>query len=42
VDDVRAVALPIFRHRIIPNYQAVGDGVDATDIVNRLLDQIQT
>jgi len=42
VDDVRAVALPVFRHRIIPNYQAVGDGVDATDIVNRLLDQIQT
>ncbi len=40
IEDVRAGALPVLRHRIIPNYQAVGDGVDATDIVNGLLDQI--
>ena len=37
VEDVRAVSLPVLRHRIIPNYQAVGDGVDATDIVARML-----
>ena len=40
VADVRAVALPVLRHRIIPNYQAVGDGVDATDIVNSLLEAV--
>ena len=28
VEDVRAVALPILRHRIIVNHRAVGDGVD--------------
>jgi len=41
IEDVRAVALPVLRHRIIPNYQAVGDGVDATEIVRRLLEQVQ-
>jgi MoxR-like ATPase len=40
VSDVRAVALPVLRHRIIPNYQAVGDGVNATDIVNGLLEAV--
>jgi len=37
VEDVRAVSQPVLRHRIIPNYQAVGDGVDATEIVSRML-----
>ena len=41
VEDVRAVALPVLRHRVIPNYQAVGDGVDATNVVERLLEQVQ-
>jgi MoxR-like ATPase len=40
VADVRAVAQPVLRHRIIPNYQAVGDGVNATDIVNGLLEAV--
>jgi MoxR-like ATPase len=40
VDDVRAVALPVLRHRVIVNYQAVGDGVDATDVVNHMLRQV--
>ncbi|MFO8007553.1 MAG: MoxR family ATPase [Candidatus Brocadiia bacterium] len=38
--DVRAVALPVLRHRIIPNYQAVGDGVNATDIVTGLVEAV--
>lgn len=41
IEDVRAVALPVLRHRVIPNYQAIGDGVDATEIVRRLLEQVQ-
>lgn len=35
--DLKAVAAPILRHRIIPNHLAVGDGVTAGDIVNHLL-----
>ena len=40
VEDVRAVTLPILRHRIIPNHRAVGDGVDADNIVNHLLETV--
>ncbi|MGE0606852.1 MAG: AAA family ATPase [Pirellulales bacterium] len=35
--DVQAVALPILRHRIIVNHRAVGDGMTATGIVEKLL-----
>jgi MoxR-like ATPase len=40
VEDVRAVTMPILRHRIIPNHRAVGDGVGSDAIVDRLLKDI--
>ncbi len=39
-EDVRAVALPILRHRIIVNHRAVGDSVTSTDIIRNLLEQV--
>ena len=39
-DDVRAVALPVLRHRILLNFQAEADGIDADQIVGRLLDAV--
>ena len=39
-DDVRAVALPVLRHRILVNFQAEADGVDPEQIVGHLLDAI--
>ena len=36
-DDVAAVALPVLRHRVLVNFQAEADGVDADAIVTRLL-----
>jgi len=39
-DDVRAVALPVLRHRILVNFQAEADGIDADEIVARLLEAI--
>lgn len=36
-DDVRAVALPILRHRILVNHRAVGDGLTSDDVVMRLI-----
>ncbi|HXI27502.1 MAG TPA: MoxR family ATPase [Vicinamibacterales bacterium] len=38
--DVRAVALPVLRHRILLNFQAEADGVDADQIVERLLESV--
>ncbi len=40
VADVRKVALPVLRHRIITNHRAVGDGVSAADVVNNLLKEV--
>ena len=37
VDDVRSMAVPVLRHRIIPNFNAEADGVTAVSIVEKLL-----
>ncbi len=39
-DDVRRVALPVLRHRVLPNYAAEADGVDADQLVRALLDAV--
>lgn len=41
-EDVRAVAPPIFRHRILPNFHAQSEKVDAEAIVARLLEAVPT
>ena len=40
LDDVRAVALPVLRHRVLLNFQAEADGIDADQIVTRLLESV--
>jgi MoxR-like ATPase len=35
--EVRDAALPVLRHRVIPNYNATGEGVTSDDIVTQLL-----
>ena len=37
VDDVRHMARPVLRHRIVPNFNAEAEGVTAIDIVDRLV-----
>src|SRR5436190_1594929 len=39
-DDIQAVALSIFRHRIIPNFAAQSEGVTADDITRKILETI--
>ena len=40
-DDVQAVALPVLRHRILVNFQAEADAIDADAIVGRLLADVR-
>ena len=40
-EDVAAVALPVLRHRVLVNFQAEADGIDADAIVHRLLSSIR-
>ncbi len=37
IEDVRAMAGPVLRHRIVPNFNAEADGVTAIEIVERLV-----
>mgnify|MGYP001405982538 CR=1 FL=1 len=38
--DVRAVALPVLRHRIVTNFNADADGVSSQDIISQLVDEL--
>jgi MoxR-like ATPase len=38
--DVRAVALPVLRHRLVLNFQAEADGIDGDQLVGRLLESV--
>jgi MoxR-like ATPase len=37
IEDVKAVALPVLRHRLIKNYHADADGLSIDDIIKKLL-----
>jgi MoxR-like ATPase len=39
-DDVRAVALPVLRHRVLLNYRAEADGVTPDSLVGRLIEAV--
>jgi MoxR-like ATPase len=39
-DDIRGVALPVLRHRVLLNYQAEADGVDADQVIHQLLEHV--
>ena len=40
IEDVRKVALPVLRHRIIRTFEAEADGIDADQIVEGLLERV--
>ncbi len=40
LDDIQRVAIPVLRHRIGLNFAAQAEGIDAVEIVNRLLDAV--
>jgi MoxR-like ATPase len=37
-EDIRAVALPVLRHRIMTNFNAEAEGIKTDDIINKLLE----
>ncbi len=40
VEDIQAVAHPVLRHRIVPNFAAQSEGLTSDDIVERLIEHI--
>jgi MoxR-like ATPase len=39
--DIKSIAVPVLRHRLIVNHRAVGDGVTAEQVVERLVSESQ-
>jgi MoxR-like ATPase len=37
-DDIRALALPVLRHRVLTNYQAESDGMSADKVLSEMID----
>ncbi len=40
-EDIKAVAIPVLRHRILTNFNAEADGITSLDIINRLLESVE-
>jgi MoxR-like ATPase len=40
VEDIRAVAHPVLRHRIVTNFTAQADGVETDDVISQLLELV--
>ena len=41
VDDVRALAHPVLRHRVLTNFFAESEGISSDDLVDRLLETVK-
>ena len=39
-DDVKALAVPVLRHRILPNFKSEAEGVDADQVVAKLVETV--
>jgi MoxR-like ATPase len=41
LEDLRHMAAPVLRHRLLVNFQAEAEGIDAETLVARLLDAVR-
>ncbi len=41
IDDVKAVAVPVMRHRVVTSFNAEADNVNANDIIRRLIEEVK-
>jgi MoxR-like ATPase len=39
-DDIKALSVPVLRHRIVTNYTAEAEGIDVAGIIKRLCDVV--
>ena len=39
-ENVKAMAGPVLRHRIIPNFSATSEGLTSDDIIERIVEEV--
>ena len=42
VEDIKAIAQPVLRHRILLNYKAEAEGISVADLINRIVESAAT
>jgi MoxR-like ATPase len=40
IDDIKAVAVPVLRHRIVANFNAEAENISPSDIINTIIDSM--
>ena len=40
-EDIRELAIPVLRHRLVLNFQARADGIDADEVIRRIVAQVR-
>jgi MoxR-like ATPase len=40
IADLRAVALPVLRHRLVPSFHAASTGVTTDTVIERLMEEL--
>jgi len=40
IDDIRTMAVPVLRHRLVTNFNAEAEGVDSVSVVRKLLEKV--
>ena len=41
-DDIRALALPVLRHRILVNYRAEAEGITVEKVIAKLIENLKS
>ena len=41
IDDIRSVAYPVLRHRLVTNFRAEADGISTDDLISKLLETVE-
>lgn len=41
IEDIKSVAVPVLRHRIVTNFNAEADNMNANDIIRKLMDELK-
>jgi MoxR-like ATPase len=41
IDDIKAVAVPVLRHRIVSNFNAEAENISSTEIINKIIENIK-
>lgn len=41
IEDIQALAKPVLRHRVIPNFQAEAEGMRSDDIIDVVLKHVR-